>query len=50
MVSYSHKVEGEDIMITVSVPKGTKAHFVYKDVDKWLRAGTYEIVIKGHDE
>ena len=45
-VSYSHKVEGEDIMFTVSVPKGTKAHFVYNDVDKWLRAGTHEVVIK----
>ena len=50
MVSYSHKVEGEDIMFTVSVPKGTKAHFVYNDVDKWLRSGTHEVVIKGYDE
>ena len=50
MVSYSHKVEGEDIMFTVSVPKGTKAHFVYNDVDQWLRAGTHEVVIKGQDE
>ena len=45
-VSYSHKVDGKDIRFTVTVPKGTKAHFVYKDVDKWLRAGTHEVVIK----
>ena len=49
-VSYSHKVDGDDVTFTISVPKGTKAHFVYNDVDKWLRAGTYEIVIKGQDE
>ena len=49
-VSYSHMVDGKDIKFTITVPRGTKAHFVYKDVDKWLRAGTYEIVIKGHDE
>lgn len=49
-VSYSHKVDGKDIRFTVTVPRGTKAHFVYKDVDKWLRSGTYEIVIKGQDE
>ena len=46
-VSYSHKVDGEEIKFTVTVPKGTKAHFVYNDVDKWLRAGTHEVVIKG---
>lgn len=45
-VAYSHKVDGEEIKFTVTVPKGTKAHFVYKDVDKWLRAGTHEVVIK----
>ena len=44
-VSYSHKVDGEDIKLTVKVPKGTRAHFVYKDVDKWLRAGVYEITL-----
>ena len=49
-VSYSHKVDGKDIRFTVTVPRGTKAHFVYKDVDKWLRAGTHEVVIKGQDE
>lgn len=49
-VSYSHKVDGEEIKFTVTVPKGTKAHFVYNDVDKWLRAGTHEVVIKGYDE
>jgi hypothetical protein len=45
-VSYSHKVVGEDLKFTITVPKGTKAHFVYNDVDKWLRAGTHEVVIK----
>ena len=45
-VSYSHKVDGKDIRFTVTVPRGTKAHFVYNDVDKWLRAGTHEVVIK----
>jgi hypothetical protein len=49
-VSYSHKVVGEDLKFTITVPKGTKAHFVYNDVDKWLRAGTHEVVIKGYDE
>lgn len=45
-VSYSHKVVGEDFKFTITVPKDTKAHFVYNDVDKWLRAGTHEVVIK----
>lgn len=44
-VAYSHKCNGDDITFTVSVPKGSKAHFVYDDVDKWLRPGTHEIVI-----
>jgi hypothetical protein len=28
-VSYSHDIDGQDIRFTISVPKGTKAHFVY---------------------
>jgi hypothetical protein len=42
-VSYSHKVRGDSVMFTITVPKGSKAHFIYKNVDKWLRAGTHEI-------
>ena len=44
-VSYSHDIDGQDIRFTISVPKGTKAHFVYKSVDKWLRAGTHSFII-----
>ncbi len=49
-VSYCHKVDGKDIKFSITVPAGTKAHFVYNDVDKWLRAGTHEVVIDGYDE
>lgn len=49
-VSYCHKVDGKDIKFSITVPAGTKAHFVYNDVDKWLRAGTHEVVINGYDE
>ena len=46
-VSYSHKVDGEDIKFTISVPEGSTAHFIYHNVEKWLEAGTHEVVIKG---
>ena len=44
-VAYSHNCEDGTVWFTVSVPKGSKAHFVYKNVDKWLRPGTHEIKI-----
>ena len=43
-VSYSHKQNGKTIKFVVSVPKGSKAHFVYKDVDKWFRAGKHSVI------
>ena len=49
-VSYCHKVDGDDIKLSITVPAGTKAHFVYNDVDKWLRAGTHEVLIKDYNE
>ena len=50
MVSYSHKCDGDGVKFTISVPKGTKAHFVYNDVDKWFKPGTHKVIINSRYE
>ena len=42
-IGYAHIQNGSDIQFKVSVPKGTRCHFVYGDTDTWLRPGTHTL-------
>lgn len=43
-IGYAHKVNEKAVEFTVTVPKGTRAHFVYGDIDRWLRPGTHDLI------
>ncbi len=42
-VGYEHVQNGNEVQFTVTVPAGTRCHFVYGDTDKWLRPGTHTL-------
>ena len=42
-IGYAHVQNGNDIQFKISVPKGTKSHFVYGDTDTWLKPGNHTL-------
>ena len=42
-ICYKHVQKGDKVQFKITVPKGTKAHFVYGDTDTWLKPGTHTL-------
>ena len=42
-IGYAHVQNGNEIQFKISVPKGTKSHFVYGDTDTWLKPGNHTL-------